>query len=108
MSTIDRRILKLSTNHNGTLPGCAVHFDRLKVWKASVPVLPKNLLNSVSFRIKALYSDVVSGWADYTHHITAYPVPTRIRKPNDISAIYLPAFLRYVNVAYCIETEKII
>ena len=38
-----RRLPKLSTNHNGVLPGCNVHFDWLKFWKVGAPVLPKTL-----------------------------------------------------------------
>ena len=34
---------KFSTNHNGALPGCTVHFDWLKVWKGGGSVLPKKL-----------------------------------------------------------------
>ena len=41
---LKHRLPKLSTNHNGTLPGCTVYFDWLKVWKADARVLPKNLL----------------------------------------------------------------
>ena len=33
--------LQVSTNHNGALSGCTVHFDWLKVWKAGAPLLPK-------------------------------------------------------------------
>ena len=35
-------VCKLPTNHNGALPGCAVHFDWLIVWKAGATVLPNN------------------------------------------------------------------
>ena len=34
---------KFLTNQNGALPGCTVHFDWSKVWKADTPVLPKKL-----------------------------------------------------------------
>ena len=30
---------QVSTNHNGVFPGCTVHFDWLKVWQVSAPVL---------------------------------------------------------------------
>ena len=42
-STGEHWLSKLSTNHNGVLPGLTVHFDWLKVWKAGAPVLQKNL-----------------------------------------------------------------
>ena len=48
------KLSKLSTNHNGALPGCTVHFDWLEVLKAGASVLPKNDLGFIS--------DVKSEW----------------------------------------------
>ena len=33
----------LESHHNGSMPGCTVHFYWLKFWQASAPVRPKNL-----------------------------------------------------------------
>ena len=42
-STGEHWLSKLSTNHNGVLPGFTVNFDWVKVSKAGALVLPKNL-----------------------------------------------------------------
>ena len=38
---------ELSTKHKGVWPDCTVHFDWLKVWKASTPMLTKSLQYNV-------------------------------------------------------------
>ena len=53
--------LQVSTNHNGVFPGCTVHFDWLKVWQVSAPVL-------LNFKLYLGHYDATKYYYNYHSH----------------------------------------